>query len=141
MLRPLVPLLGGALLLLAACAPVPPPADPSPAPAPGRDVVLDGVSLLGAWDAVGAPDQPDIDADLRNGILSRSLIFNPGHRVTLAGVDRRAGGQRVTYEGRLEGREVTFEGLPGRARLEVRRDGTLVLTDPGGNRTVYRRSR
>ena len=123
------------LLLLAGCTAT----ERSAGPAPEGDVVIDGASVLGAWEAVGAPDQAGVDADLRNGVLTRRLVFNPYGRVTLSGEDRRAGAGLTTFRGRVSGRAVTFEGLDGAARVAVRADGTLVLTDPGGNRTVYRR--
>jgi hypothetical protein len=125
-----------AALLLAACAPTAPTA-----PTAASDVVLDGISVLGAWEAIGAPDQPEVDSDLRNGQLTRMLVINPYGRVTLSGEDRRAGTGRTSFEGRLRGRSLTFEGLPGTATLEARTSNRLVLTDPGKNRTVYRRRR
>jgi hypothetical protein len=125
-----------AALLLAGCAPTAPTA-----PTAASDVVLDGVSVLGAWEAIGAPDQPEVDSDLRSGQLTRMLVINPYGRVTLSGEDRRAGTGRTSYEGRLRGRSLTFEGLPGTATLEARTNNRLVLTDPGNNRTVYRRRR
>ena len=131
-----LPILLLPFLLLAACAPIEPVTPP-----PGTDVRLDGTSILGAWNAIGAPDQADVDTDLRRGVLTRMLVFNPYGRVTLSGHDRRAGGGSTSFEGRLRGDSVTFEGLSGTARLALRDRNTMVLTDPGGNRTVYRRSR
>lgn len=123
-----------AAALLAACAP-----RPAVSPTAESDVRVDGVSVLGAWDAIGAPDQPDIDRDIRRGTLTRTLIFNPYNRVRLLGEDRREGSGLVTYDGRLQANRLTFEGLPGTATLRLRNANTLELTDPGGNRTVYRR--
>lgn len=123
-------------LFLAACAPTAPTA-----PTAASDVRVDGVSILGAWNAVGAPDQSDVDSDIRSGQLTRMLVFNPYGRVTLTGEDRRAGTGRISYEGRITGRNVRFDELPGQARVDMRSDGTLALTDPGGNRTIYRRRR
>jgi hypothetical protein len=121
-------------LLLAACAPI---ETTAPIPA-GSDVRLDGTSILGAWMAVGAPDQAEIDQDIRRGLLTRMLVFNPYGRVTLSGTDQRAGGGSTSFEGRVNGDRVTFNDLPGTARLALRDHNTLVLTDPAGNRTVYR---
>ncbi len=134
-LAPLVALLVGFLAVLPGCTATGSTAEV----APEGDVVIDGVSVLGAWEAVGAPDQAGVDADLRNGALTRRLVFNPYGRVTLSGEDRRAGTGLTAFRGRVSGRTVTFEGLDGTARVATRTDGTLVLTDPGGNRTVYRR--
>ncbi len=121
------------LLLLAACA-------PQPVSSPDiSDVRIDGTSILGAWDAVGAPDQADVDRDLRAGTLSRMLVFNPYGRVTLSGIDRRAGTSRVVFEGRIRGNRVTFDELPGTATVSLRNRNSLEFADPNGNRTVYRR--
>lgn len=112
----------------------------APDPEAPSDVRLDGVSILGAWRAVGAPDDAQADADLRAGVLERTLVVNPRRYVTLTGIDRRVSEERVTYRGRLSGRSLRFDDLDGTATLRIQ--GTrLVLTDPGGRRTVYRRSR
>lgn len=124
------------LVVLSACAPTAPTGLSAE-----RDVVVDGVSILGSWDAIGAPDQADVDSDLRTGQLTRMLVFNPGGRVTLTGEDRRAGTGRTTFRGQISGRTVTFDELPGRAIVDVRSSNRLVLTDPAGNRTVYQRRR
>lgn len=135
-LLPLVLLLT-ASLLAAGCAA--PGATTEPAPGTGRDVLVGGTSILGIWDAVGALDEPDVDDDLRSGLLTETLIVNPYGRVTLTGVDEREGSGPVSFSGRIQGSSVEFDGLPGRGQLEVRGDGRLVLTDPRGNRTVYER--
>lgn len=123
-------------LLVSACA----TQQAGPAPDGPQDVRLDGVSIIGAWQAVGAPDDAQADADLRSGTLERTLVVNPRGYVTLTGVDRRASAQRVTYRGRLTGHALRFDDLEGTATLGVQ--GTrLVLTDPRGRRTVYRRNR
>lgn len=128
---PLALLLG---LAAAGCAP-----QPAIAPAPAGDVRLGGISLLGTWDAIGAPDQPDVDRDLRNGMLTRVLVINPRGRVTLSGVDRRAGTGHVTFQGRIDGERLTFAELPGTATVSVRNPSMIEVRDPRGNRTVYRR--
>lgn len=104
-----------------------------------RDVVVDGVSLLGVWNAVGALDEPDVDSDLRSGMLTETLVVNPRGRATLTGEDHRAGTGRQTFEGRITGDRLTFDSLPGQARIDVRSDGRIVVTDPRGRRTVYER--
>lgn len=104
-----------------------------------RDVVVDGVSLLGVWDAVGALDEPDVDDDLRNGALTETLVVNPRGRVVLSGEDARADTGRQSFEGRVDGNRIAFDGLPGVATISVRSDGRLVVTDPLGRRTVYER--
>lgn len=104
-----------------------------------RDVIVDGVSILGVWNAVGALDEPDVDADLRSNVLTETLVVNPRGRVTLAGEDARADTGRQQFEGRVDGNRITFDGLPGTATVGVRSDGRLVVTDPLGRRTVYER--
>lgn len=121
-------------LLIVGCAPAAPTA-----PTAESDVRLGNISILGAWDATGAPDQPDVDSDLRSGTLTRMLVFNPYGRVTLSGTDRREGTGRISFEGRVRGDRVTFDDLPGTARLALRNNRTLEMTDPQGNRTIYRR--
>lgn len=126
------------LLFLAGCAT--PAHGPSSSSDPAvRDVLLDGVSVLGAWVAIGAPDQADIDEDLREGVLTRMLVINPYGRVVLSGEDRRENSGQISYEGRLAGSRLAFDDLPGIARLELRDNRTLQMTDPGGNRTIYRK--
>jgi len=120
-------------LLLSGCAPAP------TATVTTGDVQLDGVSILGAWGAIGAPDQADVDSDLRRGVLTRTLVFNPYGRVTLMGHDRREGTGSVSFEGRVRGGQVTFDELPGTAQVALRNSRTMVFTDPRGNRTIYRR--
>jgi hypothetical protein len=135
------------LLLLAAlvtgCAtsqPDAPRTDTTPRePIAERDVILDGVSLLGVWNAVGALDEPDVDADLRSGDLTETLIVNPRGRVTLTGEDRDADTGRMRFEGRITGDRIAFDDLPGEGTITVRSDGRIVVTDPRGNRTVYER--
>ncbi|MDX1530703.1 MAG: hypothetical protein R3362_04185 [Rhodothermales bacterium] len=130
-------------VLLVGLVALPGCASPEPAartePTGQRDVVVDGTSVLGRWEAVGALDEPDVDEDLRRGLLTETLIFDPYGRVTLSGEDRREGAGPVSYYGQIEGRTVSFDELPGRATVEVRSDGRLILTDPRGNRTVYER--
>lgn len=103
------------------------------------DVVVDGVSILGVWNAVGALDEPDVDDDLRSGMLTETLVINPRGRAVLSGEDARAETGRQSFEGHISGNRLTFDGLPGAATIAVRNDGRLVVTDPRGNRTVYER--
>lgn len=130
-------------LLVAGCAstrPDAPRTDTTPRePVAERDVILDGVSLLGVWNAVGALDEPDVDADLRSGDLTETLVVNPRGRVTLTGEDRDAGTGRMSFEGRITGDRIAFADLPGEGTITVRSDGRIVVTDPRGNRTVYER--
>ena len=104
-----------------------------------RDVIVDGVSVLGVWHAVGALDEPDVDNDLRSGMLTEMLVVNPRGLATLTGEDRRTDAGHQSFEGRISGNELTFDGLPGRATIDVRNDGRIVVTDPRGRRTVYER--
>lgn len=104
-----------------------------------RDVIVDGVSILGVWNAVGALDEPGVDSDLRSGMLTETLVINPRGRATLSGEDRRTDAGRQSFDGRIEGNELAFDDLPGRATIDVRNDGRIVVTDPRGRRTVYER--
>ncbi len=117
----------------------PPSAPPAADPSPGADVLLDGVSVLGTWVAVGALDEPEADGDLRSGLLVRHLTVERGGAAMLSGEDRRAGTEPETYAGRITGSRLAFDDLPGEARLGLRTDGRLVFTDPRGRRTVYER--
>jgi hypothetical protein len=130
-------------LLAAGCAtprPEAPRTDPPPRETSAdRDVILDGVSLLGVWNAVGALDEPDVDTALRSGDLTETLVVSPRGRVTLSGEDRDAGTGRMSFEGRITGDRITFDDLPGEGRITVRSDGRIVVADPRGNRTVYER--
>ncbi|HYE95435.1 MAG TPA: hypothetical protein VD962_04450 [Rubricoccaceae bacterium] len=122
------------LFLAAGCAPA-----YAPGPAPGgSEPVIDGVVVVGAWDAVEVLGDPEATRDLERDVLVKTLTITAGGRVTLSGVDRRAGGGTQTYRGQLDGRRVTFEGLSGSAILRVVR-GRLHLEDPFGVTTVYRR--
>lgn len=116
---------------------------PASAPTPGAagegDVLLDGVSLVGRWNAIGALDEPDVDSDLRSGMLTETLVIRRGGGATLTGVDERAATGQVRLEGRIAGDRLTFADLPGEATLTVRGDGRIVVTDPRGYRTVYER--
>ncbi len=104
-----------------------------------RDVIVEGVSILGVWNAVGALDEPDVDNDLRSGMLSEMLVVNPRGRATLSGEDHRTDAGRQSFDGRITGNRLTFDGLPGTATIGVRNDGRIVVTDPRGRRTVYER--
>lgn len=104
-----------------------------------RDVIVDGVSILGVWNAVGALDEPDVDNDLRSGMLTETLVVNPRGRATLSGEDHRTGAGRQSFEGRITGSRIAFDGLPGTATIDIRNDGRIVVTDPRGRRTVYER--
>ena len=104
-----------------------------------RDVIVDGISILGVWNAVGALDEPDVDDDLRSGMLTETLVINPRGRATLSGEDHRTDAGRQSFDGQITGDRLAFDGLPGEARITVRNDGRIVVTDPRGRRTVYER--
>ena len=114
-------------LLVAGCATTQPeaprPNTPPPVESSDRDVLLDGISLLGVW----------------NGVLTEILVVNPGGLVALTGEDRDAGTGRMSFDGRITGDRIAFDDLPGEGRITVRSDGRIVVTDPRGNRTVYER--
>ena len=104
-----------------------------------RDVIVDGVSLLGVWKAIGALDEPEVDDDLRRGLMTETLVVNPRGRAVLSGEDDRAAAGHLSYEGQISGNLLAFRDLDGAARLNVRSDGRLIVTDPLGRRTVYER--
>ncbi len=118
---------------------VPPSSSDASSAAPDGDLLLDGVSILGEWTAVGALDEPEADRDLRTGLLVKSLVLQPDGGATLTGEDRRAETGPVVYDGRVSGDRIEFDGLPGAALIALRSDGRLVLTDPRGRRTIYER--
>lgn len=134
----------GVLLALIGCAPAPPPAErvsASPrgaaAGAPERDVVVDGVSVVGRWRAVEVADDPQATRDLRDGTLEIVLVVNPTGHAILRGADRRdGGGTPAAYSGRLDGDRLALRGLPGAAHVAVW-GRHLVLDDPRGRRTVF----
>ena len=104
-----------------------------------RDVIVDGVSILGVWNAVGALDEPDVDNDLRSGMLTETLVVNPRGLATLSGEDQRLDTGRQSFDGQISGNRLAFDDLPGAATIDVRNDGRIVVTDPRGRRTVYER--
>lgn len=141
-MRPLFALL--LTLALAGCAPTARTGTPGGDPMERddvveRDVIVDGISLLGVWNAVGALDEPDVDADLRSGMLTETLVINPRGRATLSGEDHRTDAGRQSFDGRITGNRLAFDELPGEATITVRNDGRIVVTDPRGRRTVYER--
>ena len=109
--------------------------------APGRDVVLDGESVVGRWTAVEIPDDPAATADLARGSLTTVLVINPTGHVILRGTDTRQGqGAPAAFSGEVVGSRVVFRDLPGEG--EVSRYGQeLHLVDPRGRRTVFVRAR
>ena len=133
------------LLALAGCAPTRPPVQRTVqrpvTPAPAVVVVAPTIQVVddetvGRWIAVDVVDDADQTADLRRGVLEKTLVINPGGHVILRGVDRAPGGGTAAFTGRLIGRVVTFAELPGAAYLA--REGTrLVLIDPTGRRTRF----
>lgn len=118
----------------------PPARDPSGAAsplAPSRDVLLEGVSIVGRWEAYAVLGDDLATLDLQRGTLTKTLIVNPTGRVTLRGQDEReGGGEPVSYSGTIEGNRVRLAGLTGEATLALERTH-LALTDPGGTTTVY----
>lgn len=115
---------------------VAPDGRPSPIVA-SRDVVLEGVSIVGRWEAVRVEGDPQATDDLRRGLLAKVLIVNPTGRATLRGRDaRQSGGQPVSFIGRVDGSALRLADLPGAASLWLQGDRLHVL-DPGGTTTVY----
>ena len=86
----------------------------------GSDVVLDGVSILGAWEAVEVLNDPAATRDLESGALEMTLLIMPNGRATLTGNDHREG----------DARHVQW-AHPARPD-HVRRDGRCRHPDPSG---------
>lgn len=109
--------------------------------APGRDVVLDGESVVGRWTAIEVPDDAGATADLARGTLTTVLVINPTGHVILRGTDTREGqGAPASFSGEVVGGRVIFRDLPGEG--EISRYGQqLHLVDPRGRRTVFVRMR
>lgn len=104
----------------------------------GRDVVVDGRSVVGRWLALEVEGDARATRDLTDETLVKVLVVNPGGHAILRGVDRRAGAAPEAFTGDIAGGSLVFDGLPGTARLEL--DGRrLVLTDPLGRRTRFLR--
>lgn len=106
---------------------------------PAAAQAVDGVPVTGRWLALSVRGDAEASADLARGRLEKVLVVHPGGRVLLRGTDRERGeGRSPQFTGRLAGRFLRLDGLPGTARLhaEGRR---LVLTDPRGAQTVFLR--
>lgn len=108
---------------------------------PGRDVVLNGESVVGRWTAVEVAGDARATADLERGTLTTILVVNPTGHLILRGTDRRQGrGAPAAFSGELVGNRVVFRNLPGEGEL-ARYGAELHLVDPRGRRTVFLRAR
>jgi hypothetical protein len=103
---------------------------------PNQDVRLGGISLVGTWAAISVVDDDDATNDLERGVLEQTLLIRPRGTVVLTGVDQRASGTRQSFGGQITGNILTFQSLPGAARLTVQ-GRRLQLLDPRGRTTVY----
>ncbi len=103
------------------------------------DVMLDGVSLVGAWYAVEVEGDRLTTRDLEDGTLETTLIVEPNGRAVLTGIDRREGDGPVTFVGLIRGNRITFREMDGAGTLYFS-GRRLVLRDPNGRRTVYVRN-
>lgn len=135
------------LLFLSACAsrPVATRPDASRAPRPPSTVVgpvAEAIAraAVGRWVAVEIVGDAEASHDLRRGTLEKVLLVEPDGRVVLRGTDRARGAAgAVSFSGRIQGRVVTFAGLPGAALLSLR-GPRLVLSDPAGRSTQFVRA-
>lgn len=100
---------------------------------------VDGLPVVGRWLALSVRGDDAATADLTFGRLEKVLVVHPGGRVLLRGTDRVLGeGRSPQFSGRLHGRRLRFDDLPGTAMLHA--DGQrLRLTDPRGVETVFLR--
>ena len=104
------------------------------------DVVLDGVSLVGAWYAVERVGDVQATRDYEDGTLETTLLVEPNGRAVLTGIDRREGDGAVTFLGQITTNRLSFEGMDGAGTLFMN-GRRLVLRDPSGRRTVFLRGR
>ena len=111
----------------------------SAAALPAAAQSVDGLPLVGRWLALSVRGDDAATADLAFGRLEKVLVVHPGGRVLLRGTDHVLGeGRSPQFSGRLRGRRLRFDGLPGTATL--RADGRrLVFTDPRGVETLFLR--
>lgn len=114
--------------------------DPGGAPSSlsdSREVVLDGTSIVGRWEAIVVADDPAATEDIRLGTLAKTLVINPTGRVTLRGRDaRQAAGTPVAFTGAIQDATLRLDELPGAATLWLR-ESRLHVLDPGGTITIY----
>lgn len=107
----------------------------------GRDVVVDGRSIVGRWTAVEVLGDWDATVDVRRGALTTVLTVAPTGQVWLHGTDwERAPGQTQVFEGRIRGDRLRLDGRPGEAELQLL-GPRLHLVDPTGRETVFERPR
>lgn len=110
---------------------------PAAPPSAERDVVLDGVSVVGRWHAVEVDGDAQATADLARGTLTTVLVINPTGHVILRGTDTRQGrGAPASFSGYVVNGRLRFSGLEGEALLD-RHGRALHLIDPRGRRTVF----
>ncbi|MDX1438921.1 MAG: hypothetical protein R3284_03360 [Rubricoccaceae bacterium] len=100
------------------------------------DVMIDGVSVLGAWNALEIIGDEQATADLNSGIMKMTLLIQPNGRATLTGIDNREGTGNVRFNGRISGNQLALDGLEGSATLFMS-GRRLILRDPRGRSTVY----
>ncbi len=116
---------------------------PAPTPSPTeeggsamRDVMIEGVSILGTWYAVEVLEDTDATRDLDAGAMEMTLLVQPNGRSTLTGFDRRQGSGLVSFTGIIEGNRISFDGMDGQGTLSLS-GRRLILEDPRGRSTVY----
>ena len=100
------------------------------------DVMVDGTSILGAWNAVEVVGNATATRDLAEGVMEQTLIVRSNGRATLTGVDRREGGEPVAFSGRVTGNRIQFSGMEGAGTL-IMSGRRLLLRDPNGRSTVF----
>lgn len=101
-----------------------------------RDVMIEGVSILGTWYAVEVLEDTDATRDLDAGAMEMTLLVQPNGRSTLTGFDRRQGSGLVSFTGIIEGNRISFDGMDGQGTLSLS-GRRLILEDPRGRSTVY----
>ena len=101
------------------------------------DVTLEGVSILGAWQAVEVIGNTRDTRALESGAAALTLIVAPNGRATLTGKSRSQ--DSFTRSGRITDNYLTVAGIEGRALLLLN-GPRLIVREPDGRSTAFVRA-
>ena len=101
------------------------------------DVTLEGISILGAWQAVEVIGSTRDTRALESGTAALMLIIAPNGRATLTGKSDREGS--FTRSGRITENYLALTGIEGRALLLLN-GPRLVVREPDGRSTAFVRA-